>query len=92
MSLSEKEDSETIISNGEIRNKSFNYELFNNYSDKFIETHRHFLNFIEDEAFKPIIELNGTLFYAYNKQSDDKFMQLHYKSLSNLENIKPIQQ
>lgn len=87
-----KESSETIISDGKIKNKSFDYSIFNNYSDKFIKTHHYFLDFIEEDAFKPIVEINGVLFYVYDKESDDKFMQLHYKSLNNLKNIKLIQQ
>ncbi len=83
----EKEDGETIISNGEIKNQSFDYELFNNYSDKFLKTHNHFLNFIEDGVFKPILEINDNTFYVYDKKSDDEFMQFHFNSLKNLKNI-----
>jgi hypothetical protein len=83
----EQENNKTIISNGEIKNKSFEKNLFSNYSDKFLKTHNYFLNFIEDNAFEPILEINGVLFFIYNKKSDDKFMLFHKKSLDNIKNI-----
>lgn len=89
MSLATQESSETIISNEKIKNKSFEFELFDNYSEKFLETHHYLLNFMEENAFKPIVDINGVLFFIYNKESDDKFMQFHYKSLSNLSKILP---
>lgn len=84
VSISEKETNDTIISDGKIKSKSFDKKLFENYSDKFLDTHHYLLKFIEDDAFKPVLQTSDMLFFIYDKQSNDKFINFHKNSLDNL--------
>lgn len=72
-----------IIENNNIH-LSFNNEVFNNYQDKYINTHFIFEKF-KREDFKFFNTLNNQNFYIFNNDSESKYIKMHKKSLSNLD-------
>ena len=74
-----------IVSKNKIT-PNFSNEIFNNYQDKYINTHLEFEN-LKKENFEKLFEIKNTSFYKFNLDSNSKYRSLHKKSLINLNNV-----
>lgn len=81
---SEEKNSSPIISQGQI-NKHFYNKTFENYQNKYIDTHNEFEKFNKKEDFSLAIKLNNIVFYKYNKESNNQYMKMHLQSLIHLQ-------
>ncbi len=70
-----------MVKNG-IVNISFDNSLFTNYQDKFIDTHFYLEKFNKIEDFEIALDIKGMKFYKYKAKTNDKYMQMHLKSLN----------
>lgn len=75
----------TIISENNKIKKEFFHQNLENYQDKYIDTFREFEIFKKEEDFTLAIELNGMQFFKCNKESKNKYMKMHQKSLIHLQ-------
>ena len=74
-----------IIKNSKLLDSSKSY-IFDNYQDKYINTHFEFEKISRKENFEEIITLEGVTFYKYKNSSENKYLQMHQKSLIHLDN------
>ncbi|RXJ86801.1 YkgJ family cysteine cluster protein [Arcobacter sp. CECT 8985] len=80
-----KQRGETIVKNFNI-NKNLNTYDFDNYQDKYIKTHFHFDKYKNLDNLEKIITLNAVDFYSIKTNSNDYYIDLHHKSLKNINN------
>ena len=62
--------------------------IFEDYQTKFIKTFYEFETFNEKENFDLVANIKGTKLFKYNKESKNRYMKLHLKSLNNLTKYK----
>ena len=79
------EKGDLIIKDSKILNSSKSH-IFDNYQDKYITTHFEFEKIAKKENFEEVIELGGVVFYKYKKDSENKYLKMHQKSLIHLDN------
>lgn len=75
-------DSNFIITKNKIT-PNFSNNIFNNYQDKYINTHFEFEN-LKKENFEKLFEIKNISFYKINLNLDSKYVIFHKKSLINL--------
>lgn len=75
----------TIISQNNQIKKEFFHNNLDNYQDKYINTFREFEKLDKEEDFTLAIELNGMQFFKCTKITNNKYMQMHQKSLIHLQ-------
>ena len=81
---SDNKNSTVLVENKKI-NKNFYSKIFDNYQDKYIQTHNELEKFNIKSDFDVAITINGIDFYKYKKQTSNKYLKLHQKSLKLLE-------
>ncbi len=75
---------EFLIKNQKINMNSYKNSIFDNYQDKYIETHFEFET-LDKKDFKEAITINDVIFYKYIGDEDSLYVNLHKKSLKNLQ-------
>jgi len=65
--------------------KNFDYKTLHEYQDKYIETFHELDQFNKKEDFSLAIQINGIQFFKFKKDVDNKYMQMHQKSLIHLQ-------
>jgi Fe-S-cluster containining protein len=73
-----------IIKDGKI-NQSFDHEILNNYQEKYLETYYYFEKLNLKENLEDTITINGIKFFKFVNNFDKKYVELHKKSLKNLD-------
>ena len=81
---SNNNDSTILVENQKI-NKNFYSDIFDNYQDKYIQTHQELEKYNVKSDFEVAITINGIDFYKYKKTTTNKYLKLHQKSLILLE-------
>jgi len=72
----------TLIKNNQILDKSYKNEVFDNYQDKYVQTHFEF-DKLDKNDFKLFLEINSISFYSYKGVETNKYLDFHLKSLKN---------
>jgi Fe-S-cluster containining protein len=75
--LSEGED---MISKGSVNNDFFN-KVFENYQDKYLETHFHLEKFNNKDDFECVLNIKGMEFFKYKNKTEDRYLKMHQASL-----------
>lgn len=78
-------ESKIIIENSKVA-KEFDYSTLHNYQDKYINTHLQMEKLNKKDNFSIATTINGIEFYKFNKEVDNKYMQMHQESLTHLQN------
>lgn len=73
-----------LIKNENIIMDSYKNSIFDNYQDKYIETHFEFET-LNKEDFEEAITINDVIFYKYIGDKDSLYINFHKKSLKNLQ-------
>ncbi len=81
----ESENKIEIINNSTFR-ENFHDNSLNNYQDKYIEMFEKLSPYGDKKDFSIVKIINGIKFYKCNKDIDNKYMQMHQKSLEHLQN------
>jgi Fe-S-cluster containining protein len=76
----------SILEKGRV-SESFDNSSLHNYQEKFINTHNYLQEFNKKENFDLVVTINGIDFFQYMGDSKDKFIQLHIKSLKNIQKV-----
>lgn len=72
-----------LIKNNKIVMNSYKNSVFENYQDKYIQTHFEFEN-LKQEDFQKAITINNVDFFKYVGNSNSTYLDLHRLSLKNL--------
>ncbi len=75
-----------IVKEGIVQ-KAFENPTLENYQNKYIDTHTYLEQFNNKSNFETVVTINGIQFYKFIANSNDKFMQLHIKSMDNLQKV-----
>lgn len=75
-----------LIQSNEIKKDSFKNLIFEEYQDKYIQTHFEF-NALNKKDFKLLFNINNTSFFVYKGKENSTYLQYHKKSLKNLSKL-----
>ena len=76
--------SHPIVHDNKVK-KEFDNDFLHDYQDKYIDMFEELKIFSNKEEFEEAIIINGIIFYKYRKETNNKFMQMHQKSLVHLQ-------
>ena len=84
--VNDKENSNQIIIENSKVAYNFDSDSLHNYQDKYIQTHFEMENFNNKSDFSLAIVVNGIEFFKCDKIYENRYMQMHQKSLVHLQN------
>ncbi|MGA1931946.1 YkgJ family cysteine cluster protein [Arcobacter sp. YIC-464] len=81
-----KDKKNSLIVEDSKANKNFFVSILDNYQDKYIDTFNEFDKFNKKDNLEYCITIKGIEFFKYTKETDNKYMKMHQKSLVHLQN------
>jgi Fe-S-cluster containining protein len=75
-----------IVNMGTI-SKGFDSHILHNYVDKFLDTYYQFIDYNKIENLDIAINIKGVNFYKFKDSMNNRFLDIHIKSLKNLDKV-----
>lgn len=81
-----QEFGKVIVSDAKVEKEFDNGSLYN-YQERFLKTYHYLEKYNDKRLFEEVVEINEIKFYRLNEDFDDSYLQLHIKSLDNLNKV-----